>query len=302
MHEGIRAFDGTRSQQWDLRRDQPQAATKRSCSLSWLIAAGIFLQLLSVVAVTQEQKPDMDVGRVPELQTPSRAWGTPAKHSQPSESWGGLGTPGTETTQPGGADGTGKPALGGERRPLYRLHKSDVVDVVFTFSPEFNQTVSVQPDGYIRLRAIGSIYAEGRTLPELEDLLRQAYASSLHDPEVTVELKDFDKPYFIAAGEVTRPGKYELRTDTTITEAVAIAGGFSQQARHSQVLLFRRVSDDLVEAKIVDVKKMLNRHTLSEDPHLRPGDMLFVPQSTVSKVRKYLPLPTLGMYMNSAQF
>jgi len=285
-----------------LRRDQPQEKMKRSIAISWLVAAGIVLQQLSVVAVSQEQRPDMDVGRVPEFQTTSGAWKTPARHSQPSQNWEGLGTPGTGTTQPGRADGTGKPALGGERRPLYRLNKSDVVEIAFTFSPEFNQTASVQPDGYIRLRAIGSIYAEGRTLPELEGVLRQAYSGSLHDPEVTVELREFEKPYFIAAGEVTRPGKYELRSDMTITEAVAIAGGFTQQARHSQVLLFRRVSDDLVEAKVLNIKQMLNHHTLGEDPHLRPGDMLFVPQSTVSKVRKYLPLPTLGMYMNSSQF
>jgi hypothetical protein len=44
------------------------------------------------------------------------------------------------------------PALTGVRHPLYRLHKSDVVDVKFTFSPEFDQTATVRPDGYVALR------------------------------------------------------------------------------------------------------------------------------------------------------
>ena len=53
-----------------------------------------------------------------------------------------------------------------------------------------------------------------------------------------------------------------------MNEAVAIAGGFTQQAKHSQVVLFRRVSLDVAEAHLIDVKKMLNSRTLVEDWHL----------------------------------
>src|SRR6202521_2175589 len=129
------------------------------------------------------------------------------------------------TTKSGVADGAWSPALTGVRRPLYRLCKSDVVTISFTFSPEFDQTVSVQPDGYIALRGGKQLAAEGITVAELQEGIGRAYAGVLHDPEVSIELKDFDKPYFIVAGEVNHQGKYELRSDTTVTEAVAIAGG-----------------------------------------------------------------------------
>jgi polysaccharide export outer membrane protein len=160
----------------------------------------------------------------------------------------------------------------------------------------------VQPDGFIALRGAGNLLAEGQTPAELSEAIRKVYAGTLHDPEVTVTLKDFDKPYFIASGEVVHPGKYELRSDTTVTEAVAIAGGFTGQARHSQVVLFRRVSEQLFEAHLLNVKKLLKTKRLDEDAHLRPGDLVFVPQNTISKMRKYLPLPNLGMYVNPNQF
>jgi polysaccharide biosynthesis/export protein len=274
---------------------------KRCFKISLVVAAGFIAQQLSVVAVAQEERPERAVGRVLGTQSAEGALGMPAIQSQVGP-WDGLGKPGASTTNPGGAGGTGNPAFGGERRPLYRLRKSDLLEIGFTFSPEFNQTVSVQPDGYIRLKELGDIYAEGQTLHELEATLRTSYAQTLHDPEVAVALKEFDKPYFIASGEVGRPGKYELRSDTTISEAVAIAGGFTQQARHSQVLLFRRVSDDLVEARVLNIKKMLNAHQLGEDPHLHSGDFVVVPQSTVSKIRRYLPVPSMGMYLNGSQF
>jgi polysaccharide export outer membrane protein len=177
-----------------------------------------------------------------------------------------------------------------------------VILVSFSFSTEFDQTVTVQPDGCIVLKAAGSIAVEGATLTEASERIRQAYAPVLHDPEITVSLKDFDKPSFIAAGEVGRPGKYELRSDTTVTEAVAIAGGFTQQAKHSQVLLFRRVSDQFAEARVLNIKRALKARKLNEDPRLRAGDLVFVPQNRVSKVRKYIPLPSLGMYYNPATY
>ncbi len=209
---------------------------------------------------------------------------------------------GSATTKPGEADGAWSPALTGERRPFYRLQKSDVVELQFTFSPELDETVTIQPDGFISLKNSRQVFAEGTTVSELEEVIRHAYTGVLHQPEVTVLLREFDKPYFIAAGEVVRPGKYELRSDTTVTEAVAMAGGFTARAKHSQVILFRRASGDMVETHLLDVKSMLKRRTLQEDIHLRPGDMVFAPQSLISKIKPYLPASGLSLYATPAQF
>src|SRR6201997_3820466 len=139
---------------------------------------------------------------------------------------------GPAISQPDRADGTGNPVLGRDRRPLYRLSKSDVLEVSLTFAPEFNQTVTIQPDGYITLKEAGHLYAEGMTAEELELAIRAAYSKLLHEPVVTVILKYFWHAYFIASGEVGLPGKYELHGPTTVTAAVAMAGGFTQQSKH----------------------------------------------------------------------
>jgi polysaccharide export outer membrane protein len=149
---------------------------------------------------------------------------------------------------------------------------------------------------------VGSIFVESATLAEASNAVRGAYALMLHEPEVTLTLKDFEKPYFIATGEVGHPGKYELRSETTVTEAVAIAGGFTQQAKHSQVVLFRRVSEQFAETRVLNIKQALRARKLDEDVRLRPGDLVYVPQNQISKVRKFIPIPSLGMYYNPASF
>jgi polysaccharide export outer membrane protein len=187
-----------------------------------------------------------------------------------------------------------------ERNPRYRLRKSDSFDVDFAFSPELNQTVAVQPDGFATLKEVGSIFVEGQTVPELTQTVKDAYAKILHDPVIAIALRDFEKPYFIAAGQVAKPGKYDLRSPLTVTEAVAIAGGFNDSAKHSQVVLFHPTPDGVFEAKLLNVKQLLASRNLSEDIYLQPGDMLYVPQNTISKIRRYIPNSSVGAYYNPA--
>jgi polysaccharide biosynthesis/export protein len=185
------------------------------------------------------------------------------------------------------------------RYPRYKLRPGDAFDISFELSPEFNQIVTVQPDGYITLRGIGDVHVAEQTVPQLTATLRSAYSKILNDPLISIVLKDFEKPYYIADGQVGRPGKYELRGATTLTEAIAVAGGFLESAKHSQVLLFRRVNDDWVSAKIIDVKKMEKAGDLHEDPALHPGDMLFVPKNRFSKIKPFLPSSSLGTMMRT---
>jgi polysaccharide export outer membrane protein len=171
----------------------------------------------------------------------------------------------------------------------YRLRQGDMIELVFELCPEFNQDVVVQPDGQISIRGVPAINVEGQSLTEVTASVIRAYTPIMKDPVIAVALKDFEHPYFIAAGEVNRPGKYDLRSSLTITEAVAIAGGFDKDAKHSQVVLFRPVGDDGFQSRVVDVKKLLADRDLNQDVRLLPGDVLYVPKSRLSYVRPYIP-------------
>src|ERR1035437_8780511 len=73
----------------------------------------------------------------------------------------------------------------------YTIHPSDTLELTFMLTPEFNQTVAVQPDGYITLRDIGDVPAAGKTLPELTESIKEAYGKILHDPVISIDPKDF---------------------------------------------------------------------------------------------------------------
>ena len=199
------------------------------------------------------------------------------------------------TRQAGSAENTERPALQ-QRDPRYQLCASDVITLTFPMTPEFDQTETVQPDGFVSLVGVGDIHLEGLTTRESAESVRAAYGKILNEPIVTIELKEFNKPYFVVSGQVSKPGKYDLRGYTTAAQAVAIAGGFNESAKHSQVLLFRRMNDDWFEVKSLDLKRILQGHEVNEDPAIRSGDMLFVPQNMFSKIKRFIPVTTMGTY------
>lgn len=175
------------------------------------------------------------------------------------------------------------------RNPRYKIQRDDVLSITFPLSPEFDQPrITVQPDGYITLQDVGSIFVQDLTVPELVAAIKKAYAGTLHDPIIDVDLIDFQRPYFLVSGQVGKPGQYDLRHDTTVSEAIAIAGGLSPGAK-TQVFVFHRVSSDWVEVKKLSVKDLYDGKKANEDAYLSPGDQVFIPEKFITKFRKYVP-------------
>lgn len=182
-------------------------------------------------------------------------------------------------------------------RPRYHIERGDVLDLVFPLEVDFNQDVTVTPDGYVSLRGLSDLYVAGKSLPELHDALIAAYSGILHNPIINVALKDFQKPFFIVNGRVAHPGKFDLREDITVSQALAIAGGVTDAGKSSQILLFRHMpGGTMVEVRKLDMKKMLSKGDLTEDAVLQPGDLIFVPQNVISKIQRFLPTSSLGLY------
>jgi polysaccharide biosynthesis/export protein len=186
------------------------------------------------------------------------------------------------------------------RNARYKVNRDDILTISFPLSPELNQKVSVHPDGYITLQSIGSVYIQGLTVPEVVDAVKKASAKVLNDPIVDVDLVDFQRPYFMVNGQVGKPGQYDLRHDTTVTEAIALAGGFLPTAK-TQVFVYHRISTSWMEVKKMNLKDILNGKNANEDIQMQPGDMIFVPEKFIANFRKYVPY-TVGVYANPQAF
>jgi polysaccharide export outer membrane protein len=216
-----------------------------------------------------------------------------APSADPAQPTGPIAAAGSD-----GADDEWKPWTGGR----YRITPADVIELRFPFVPELDQTLSVHPDGHVTLREVGDLRVQGRTLPELRTAIAEAYGPIVRNPEFTLVLKEFEKPYFVAAGQVVRPGRYELRGATTLTQALAFAGGPNNGAKVSEVVIFRHLTDETVSVRQVNVKEMYAKRNLHEDPILRPGDTIYIPKSTLGKLEPILSKVSMGVFLNPYDF
>jgi polysaccharide export outer membrane protein len=182
--------------------------------------------------------------------------------------------------------------------PRYTLNAGDVLDIQYRYTPEFNQTVIVQPDGFISLQIGGDVKVAGRDLAQVRSLILAQVRTRLESPEITVILKEFQRPFVVVAGEVAQPGRLEMREKMTAVQAVMMAGGFKDSAKSSQILVFRKLNADTAEVRSLNFKSLTRTQDLENDLTLQPGDMLLVPRNRISKVERYVRIASMATFLN----
>jgi polysaccharide export outer membrane protein len=187
-------------------------------------------------------------------------------------------------------------------RPRYTLRAGDVLELQYRYTPEFNQTVTVLPDGYVNLNLVGDVRVSDLTVAQAHDLIVEKASARLNAPELNLVLKQFQQPYIVVAGEVNKPGKIDLRENTTAMQAVLLSGGFLPSAQTSQVLLFRKINGDTAEIKVLNLGKLRKTSDLEHDLMLESGDMLFVPRDKLERVSRYIKILNIGLYFNPLQY
>jgi polysaccharide export outer membrane protein len=186
-------------------------------------------------------------------------------------------------------------AIGQEREP-YRLREDDTIHVQIYNEASVNSDAVIGKDGLLSLPYLDPMYVEGMTLPELRDILTDAYSKRLRlrDPKISVTLVKFRTLKVSASGFVKGPGLFELRPGDTILTLLSKAGGPDwDRADLRRATLRRKGSDELIP---IDLHAMLNRADTSQNYLIEDGDTLNVPEANnkvivIGQVPKPGPIP-----------
>lgn len=132
-------------------------------------------------------------------------------------------------------------------RPLpkdFVLGPEDVVEVTVWRNQDLSRTVTVRPDGMISLPLIGDVRASGLTAAHVGEVISKRLAEYKENPSVSVSVKEINSYYIYVVGEVTRPGKYPLKSYATVLQGISLAGGFTQYASKNSMVVMRSVGGD----------------------------------------------------------
>lgn len=201
------------------------------------------------------------------------------------------------------ADTGSQPAPQLQQRERYRIHEGDQILVEFTYTPEFNQTVTVQPDGFVTLRVGGDLKFAGHTLDEVKAMVEQSASARLKDPVVALALTDFQHPYFVVAGEAFAPLKYELRERLTVLQGLMLAGGIRQTGKEKQVVLIHGLGSGDQQVSLLDLKHVESNKIFEHDMDLASGDIIFIPRNKLTRAIQVMQLVNSPAgYANTAAY
>jgi polysaccharide biosynthesis/export protein len=169
----------------------------------------------------------------------------------------------------------------------YIIQRGDSISITSYLNTEFNQDATVRPDGQVSLMLIGSVPAAGLTPQQLADELNKDYSSELRNPDISVSLKNMPSREIYVEGEVQKPGGFSLDPGMTLLQAVADAGGLTDNAGNKAVLI-RRDACGVARGMPIDLKAATKNPDSGEDVALETRDIVVVPKSGIANLDKWM--------------
>jgi len=178
----------------------------------------------------------------------------------------------------------------------YKIAPMDTLTVKVFRAEDLSGDYKVDLLGNIAMPLIGDVPAAGRTPEQLKELLTEKLgAKYFQNPDVSVAIKTSAGRNVTVDGAVTRAGAYPVLGQTTLIQAVALAGGTTEDANTHRVAIFRTI-DGKREAAAFDLASI--RHGEMPDPQVYAGDIIVVDGSSIKAAEKQIfqSIPFLGLF------
>lgn len=190
---------------------------------------------------------------------------------------------------------TGRPLLANLQEPPesasrlgveYVIGPEDVLDIGVWDNTQLTRTVPVRPDGKISLPLLNDVKAAGLTPMQLRQYLTTALAPYVPAATVSVIVREVHSFKVTVIGEVKAPGRYELKSQSTVLDVLAMAGGLTEYAERSRIVVLRRQESGTRQIPFAFDKLETGNgagHGSAAKPgsqhnfDLEPGDIVLVP-------------------------
>ena len=169
-------------------------------------------------------------------------------------------------------------AVGGD----YIIGAEDVLDITVWRNADLSKTVQVRPDGRVSMPIIRDITAVGKTPTQLAEEMTNKLKEYVQNPVVAVSLKEVNSYNIFLLGEVAHPGRYPLKSKTTLLQGITIAGGFTPIAARNQIVIFRFTeSAPGIKRLTASYDEIVLRGGIVENFELKSGDTVVVPSEAM---------------------
>lgn len=164
----------------------------------------------------------------------------------------------------------------------YIIGPEDILEITVWKNADLSKQVQVRPDGRISLPLLGDISAAAKTPVQLTEEISAGLRAYMENPTISIMVKEVNSYQIYVLGEVNKPGKYPLKSKTTLLQGITVAGGFTAMAARNKIVIFRfsNDSDGLTKLK-ASYDDIVVRDGSTQNMELKPGDQIVVPSETM---------------------
>lgn len=154
------------------------------------------------------------------------------------------------------------------------IHPGDQLSVQVFGDQTLTQTVMVLSDGTVDYPLIGKVPVAGRTPDQAAAVLANHLHAYVRHPVVTISITQLAQPNVLVLGAVKNPGKYQLRSDGKVSDAIAAAGGLGDT---NGGLPEARIADANGTVTKVSLQRLMRGGETNLDQTLGEGSVVYVP-------------------------
>jgi polysaccharide export outer membrane protein len=167
-------------------------------------------------------------------------------------------------------------ANGQELSTDYAVKPGDILTVSVWKEEDLTTEALVRPDGKFSFPLVGDIQAAGQTTTAIRTELVGKIEPYIPDAVITVMVTSIEGNKAFVVGKVNRPGPIIMTSETTVMQALSIAGGTAQFAGLSDIVILRGKGSNQ-SAIHFDYGDVERGKGLEQNITLQPGDVVVVP-------------------------
>jgi len=171
-------------------------------------------------------------------------------------------------------------AVSNESSGDYQLGPGDLIVVKVYETEELDAEVRVSSRGAVSLPLLNIVDVYNLTAAEAEEKIENLYKERyLHDPHITIHIKEHVSKQITLVGAIVNPGTYDYVSQRRLLDVIAVASGLTPESGSIAYITRENPSTKKRTSYYINLDELMKEGKMEQNMIVLGGDVIFIPES-----------------------
>jgi polysaccharide export outer membrane protein len=168
----------------------------------------------------------------------------------------------------------------GENAGEYLLGNGDLLVIKVLEESKLDTEARVTSRGIVNVPLLGEVSVQNLTATQAERKIEKLYQKEyMHDPHVSVYIKERMSKQITLVGAVEKPGTYDYVAQRRLLDVLAVGNGLKKDAGSFAYITRQDTKTGKTLSYIVDLEDLVKNGNMAHNHAILGGDIIFIPKS-----------------------